>query len=479
MTKDYFFASDDELDRLGYAKFLRNLIEHCDNHKRDETSEAYSIAIDSSWGTGKTYFFNMFENYLYGQENSGDPTPEGMPEFIVVNYNAWSNDYWDDAFAPFMQAILDNDRFVGADWKNKLRRLFENIIANSGQAPAKIYTSYRQSDPLVHLRQKQKAIQDLKDCLKKMILSCKGLGLKKLVIIIDELDRCKPLFAIQTLEIVKHFLDVKDVVFIFAIDLEQLSHSIETIYGSGMDAAGYLCKFFDYITKFPQVQIDEVLRNFFSVNQMKPLKSANSDGRSHDPDFEFFKFITELFSWFQLSIRDLYTILQSYKIMLESFLDKYVLLEAHQAYLFLLVLKYKFPNDFRELFFIGKKSPYISSPLQAKINNSSFSSSIAFLLELIWNNQKIELKTGKAAYVMSSLSFDRPKNALSGSRKFNDLYDCVTVTENISDDYMQNYIFYPDIAYNLEHLKSATYLTYYFRHLENFNFSEFTTDSKG
>ena len=61
MTKDYFFASDDKLDRLGYAKFLRNLIEHCDNYKRDETSEAYSIAIDSSWGTGKTYFFKRLD----------------------------------------------------------------------------------------------------------------------------------------------------------------------------------------------------------------------------------------------------------------------------------------------------------------------------------------------------------------------------------------------------------------------------------
>ena len=74
---------------------------------------------------------------------------------------------------------------------------------------------------------------------------------------------------------------------------------------------------------------------------------------------------------------------------------------------------------------------------------------------------------------MNSLSFDWYRHALTGKSSPH-----VLKTESISDDYMQNYIFYPDIAYNLEHLKSATYLTYYFRHLENFNFSEFTTDSK-
>lgn len=91
-------------------------------------------------------------------------------------------------------------------------------------------------------------------------------GLKKLVIIIDELDRCKPLFAIQTLEIVKHFLDVKDVVFIFAVDLEQLSHSVESIYGFGMDASGYLCKFFDYITKFPQSNMLSIIKTLLPDN---------------------------------------------------------------------------------------------------------------------------------------------------------------------------------------------------------------------
>ena len=90
MANEYYFDPDDKLDRFGYAKFLRDLIENCDQYKRDESSEAYSIAIDSSWGTGKTYFFKMFENYLYGKKCESDDDPEGNPEFIVVNYNAWS-----------------------------------------------------------------------------------------------------------------------------------------------------------------------------------------------------------------------------------------------------------------------------------------------------------------------------------------------------------------------------------------------------
>ena len=53
MAPNYYFDPDDKLNRFGFAKFLRDLIEHSSEYKRDDSSNAYSIAIDSSWGTGK------------------------------------------------------------------------------------------------------------------------------------------------------------------------------------------------------------------------------------------------------------------------------------------------------------------------------------------------------------------------------------------------------------------------------------------
>ena len=69
---------------------------------------------------------------------------------------------------------------------------------------------------------------------------------KTQIFIIDELDRCKPNFAINTLEIVKHFFDIKNCVFIICVDKQQIEESIKTIYGSGISSNKYFSKLFDY-----------------------------------------------------------------------------------------------------------------------------------------------------------------------------------------------------------------------------------------
>lgn len=69
----------------------------------------------------------------------------------------------------------------------------------------------------------------------------------KLWIFIDELDRCRPDFAVKTMEIIKHFFDITNVVFVFSVDLEQLSKTIQKVYGIGIDTDAYLRKFFDFI----------------------------------------------------------------------------------------------------------------------------------------------------------------------------------------------------------------------------------------
>jgi len=68
----------------------------------------------------------------------------------------------------------------------------------------------------------------------------------QLFIVIDELDRCNPAFAIDVLEVIKHYFDVPNVVFVFGIDMTQMAHAINGRYGGNMDAGGYLSKFFDH-----------------------------------------------------------------------------------------------------------------------------------------------------------------------------------------------------------------------------------------
>ena len=66
---------------------------------------------------------------------------------------------------------------------------------------------------------------------------------QKLIIFIDELDRCRPSFAIEMLERIKHYFDDERVIFVVSLNKEQLIHTITSYYGSGFDATRYLNKF--------------------------------------------------------------------------------------------------------------------------------------------------------------------------------------------------------------------------------------------
>jgi hypothetical protein len=71
-------------------------------------------------------------------------------------------------------------------------------------------------------------------------------------VFIDELDRCRPTYAISLLERVKHLFDVDDIVFVVATDTKQLGHSISGHYGSGFDGQEYLHRFFTRTYTLPK-----------------------------------------------------------------------------------------------------------------------------------------------------------------------------------------------------------------------------------
>jgi hypothetical protein len=73
------------------------------------------------------------------------------------------------------------------------------------------------------------------------------------VILIDELDRCRPTYAIEMLEAIKHWFCVPNVVFVLAMDREQLSHSIRAVYGQGFDVDGYFLRFFHLLEQMPSL----------------------------------------------------------------------------------------------------------------------------------------------------------------------------------------------------------------------------------
>lgn len=361
----------DKLDRQDFIKFVENLIMNSDNYKRDNDSNSYVMALNSAWGTGKSYFLDLFIQDI--KENE---------KINVVKYNAWENDYCDNAFNPLMYDILTADclefstktdadveaakKFlenifdIGKSFAKKAA--FDFIESKTGTNLEEVLNKVKKNidikkfligelPNLSELNEQREAFGNLKKYLSNASAWMKEKD-SKLVVIIDELDRCKPTFAIQTLEIVKHIFDIENIVFLFAVDIEQLSHSISSVYGQGFDSVGYLCRFFDYIAKMPNPNIKNYIENEISQinavsNVFYSYKELDERSSTQDEIIEIFEL---LYTDFNLSLRELDTIIKNYRVMCDSFLAEYRFSEAHAMYLFFVTLKYKNPLLFNDIF---------------------------------------------------------------------------------------------------------------------------------
>lgn len=144
-----------------------------------------------------------------------------------------------------------------------------------------------------------------------------------LYIFIDELDRCRPTFAIELLERIKHFFDVENCKFIIATDKQQLSHSIKAVYGVGFDSERYLRRFFDAeyslestsLERWVQVNVDfgnipivysligeAASENYFDEVSMPDSRAVLSNGYDLQPQQLV---LLAMAKTFKLSVRDL------------------------------------------------------------------------------------------------------------------------------------------------------------------------------
>ena len=213
------------------------------------------LALDSEWGGGKTTFLKMWAAYL---RNEG---------FAVVEFNAWETDFSGDPFvalsARLQEQLSDADaddtgksveRFRVAAKKIALRaapiaiRLLSQGLLEAGsleRAIADEVSSYA-NDRLKEFDEVEQSFVDFKESLQEGAtrLSEKH-DSHPLFIMIDELDRCRPSYAIKLLEVAKHLFSVDRITFVLALNRMELAHSVRALYGAEFDAEGYLYRFFD------------------------------------------------------------------------------------------------------------------------------------------------------------------------------------------------------------------------------------------
>jgi hypothetical protein len=261
-------------NREAFAKTLTSIVR--------STEDGMVLFVDAPWGEGKTTFAKMWIASLGEKEKQS-----------AIYFDAFECDYMDDPFVAFSGEILEKTQiFVsgaeGAKWGN----LRTNMRSAAGQLGVRLVgamakqaiktvslgivddealkgaieaardvlgDSAEKSAEAFALRidEYAKGRQELKqfrDALEALALQYRAEHGFPLTIFIDELDRCRPTFALNLLERIKHVFGVKGVAFVLLVNQAQLEENIRCVYGAGVDAKSYLLKFADVLMPLPTGQ---------------------------------------------------------------------------------------------------------------------------------------------------------------------------------------------------------------------------------
>lgn len=208
-----------------------------------------TLAVDSIWGGGKTTFLRLWEKTL---------AQEG---FEVIMFNAWETDWCEKPFvALYSEIITKLAKPEGTDLVDGATRVLKNTVMKIIKTqtaglidPQEILNALNDKDNNF-LEEKQKeffdykqSITEFKEGIKKLINAHRKE--KKietpLVIMIDELDRCRPTYAIEFLEVLKHLFPIENLIIILAINRAELANAIRSVYGPEFHAEEYLRRFYD------------------------------------------------------------------------------------------------------------------------------------------------------------------------------------------------------------------------------------------
>lgn len=307
-------------------------------------NEPFVMAVDASWGMGKTYFARNWECKLLHDD------------YKVCYIDAFEYDFTDDPFMTITSNLIEAFEFTELEEvSNKLNTFFRAFKGHLGAAvPALVGGALKLISGIPYVNgiaeiaggltsAASKAVKDannksmnpadevlqsdlsysatmtqFKDTLKELIKQQNSD--KPFIVIIDELDRCKPTFAIEFLEKLKHIFDVDNLVFVTFINHNELSNAVKGMYGESFDGKKYLDKFFNLKLTFPKMYGDNLFYAQFIDKHMREKIIADSNKKNMYFNAneaigalnDVLRFFQELY---QLSLRDIENITEILKYM--------------------------------------------------------------------------------------------------------------------------------------------------------------------
>lgn len=290
----------DKLDRSADAELIHRFIDgQLQLRENASLPRTFVLNLDSDWGSGKSYFLTRFQKELSARGH------------VAVYVNAWEDDHSDDPFLTVVTAIIEaleqvalKDGTVGTilEKTKPLRKSAGKIVATTvfaaGKHLAKRYVGQEaidgifgdfdvEADPSAVASAIGKANDTLIDQVSGALLETftaqkaahtsfsetlatlsqavfeDSENSAPVYVLIDELDRCRPAYAVEMLERIKHLFSVENFVFVLGTDTAQLSHAVRGLYGGEFDGTRYLNRFVDRTYKFKPVPLNSFIRQTF------------------------------------------------------------------------------------------------------------------------------------------------------------------------------------------------------------------------
>ena len=303
------WADDISKKRKSQADALTNLI----------VSQDYSctIGLNGGWGSGKTFFLTRFvADYRKEVSDGAKHKPS------AIYFNAWKDDFLSDPLLSVLGQIMR------ADGLQKFKVILEEVkraakpllvktglelskciakglvekatgvniaeIAKAANVSLEGFPLLEEKDLLTSYKEFCKSRDVLREKLEKLSQANWNLTHRPLVIVIDELDRCRPLFAIELLERIKHLFNVPHLVFVIGMDADELKKSLKTVYGD-INTQDYLLKFIDIETTLPPLTRDDFIAYLcHKLGYDNLTVSGSRVYKDGDLVFEYFKLLSKI-----------------------------------------------------------------------------------------------------------------------------------------------------------------------------------------
>lgn len=286
------------LDLLDRQPFIDQLIAVVETLAESRRNACY--AINGSWGVGKSYVLDRFEKQIARYHTEGTT----LSKYLVFHYNCWQYDYYAEPLVAIIAAILDaideNVKVLSLQNRERaaqaLRLIAASLTAHMGEKVKKhtgvdledFVDTIRSAEASAKKETKEKRSFDshlnFKKTVKGLQQTIEDLASEQtILLIVDELDRCLPEYAIKVLERLHHVFDgISNVQVILSIDKGQLEHTVQQIYGPGTSTEKYLEKFIQFQIKLDEGTLNDQFNVKFKAYIERFSAPPGGDGRTNE-----------------------------------------------------------------------------------------------------------------------------------------------------------------------------------------------------